>query len=277
MKDQPLNLEELVKSSIEEYINLCDRLMEYINFDYQEKTEWIDYPHGRHIRYIHKATGQVVEAPLSRIKKREDVDPYFWNMFIKSTNRYKSIESYLNQTNSSLDEILNPFLDERFFENRDIKIPEIEIGDFLQLRASAFIESFNSKKYWDSKYYYEDRISHIYWPMEQNFKNYGSSLPTVLGSAKTQVKKIIMNSIGISKIYTDLFIIDMPMAYESNQFKLIDPVENYTTDERISQLIEQLSFFEQEYKRGIFRPYERENNKQYSLRMYFETMKNKIS
>ncbi|MEN7548798.1 hypothetical protein AAG747_12830 [Rapidithrix thailandica] len=266
----PKNMVELTKASLKEYIELCDGLMDYSFFDDQEKSNWVGNPHGIHIRFQHKKTSQVVEVPFAKIKKRKDFNTFLWLEFVRSTPKFKPVEDFFNQRKGLEEDFVNDFLDKEFFENREVIIPEFKTGDFIQLRDSVFEEDFNSRAYWDLKYYYEDQIQHIYWPLERNFERYGCNVPTILGGIKSRIKEVVMDNSGISKIYTDLFIVDMPYAYEKNQFQPVGTIDDYKVDEWVDFLINQLSFYEYNCMLGLFTPSERENNKIHCTQQYFE-------
>ncbi|MBT34124.1 MAG: hypothetical protein CMO01_31050 [Thalassobius sp.] len=80
------------------------------------------------------------------------------------------------------------------------------------------------------------------------------------------------NDFGTSTVYTDLFIIDLPFAFEKNEFKLINSTLDYKKDLEVSLLIEDLSFFETSYIQGLFTPAERDKNKIIRTQEYFELM-----
>ena len=184
-----MNLEELILESIQDYIHLCDKLMGYSSMSYTEKSKWIGNTHGFHIRFKQKYSNQIIEAPYSRIKTKQDLEPHFWLIFIQTTSNYNSIEIYLEQNNISAKELLNNIIDESYFQNRQIKIPNVKAGDLIQLRKSIFNHRFNTDQHWDLSYYYEDQFEHIYWPIENNFEDRGNNLLTILGGIITQVQK----------------------------------------------------------------------------------------
>ncbi|MDW7692833.1 hypothetical protein R9C00_11130 [Flammeovirgaceae bacterium SG7u.111] len=267
-----MELKGLIIESAKEYIKLCDKLMGYEKMGYEEKANWVSSTHGFHVRYENRYSQQVVEAPYERIKTKDNVDAYFWRLFINTTPKYHLIKKLLDQNEITERELLNRELDDNIFQGRNYQFPELKVGDFIQLRKSTFQDKFESDKYWHLKYYYEDRFAHIYWPLENNFNNRGENIPTIFGGIKTQIKEVCNKEFGISTIYTDLFIIDMPFAYEKNQFKLIDYIPDYKINKEVNALIEDLSFYEKSCNACIFTPAERENNKIKSTQQCFELM-----
>jgi hypothetical protein len=249
--------------------------MGYSNMSFEERSNWVGDAHGVHIRYMNKTTLEVVEAPCSKIKERTDVEKFFLWIFINSSPSFELVASFFNKKEQLLVHFLDEHLSEDYFLGREFFVPEINVGDILELRASAFDEAFQCNGYWDLKYYYEDVIKSIYWTIENDKEVYGTSLPTVLGGTKTKVIAVIEEAGVISKIYTDLYVIEMPYAYEKNQFKLIDSNTPYEKDRQIEAYISDLSFYEENSKNGLFNPLERENNKIVETQRYYTTKYNK--
>lgn len=271
----PDHLVRLIKESFDQYIALCDGLMDYRVLSYQEKSNWTGSPHGLHIRFSHKYTGQVVEAPYTRMRKPNDLDTYFWFEFVSTTSEFQEIQEYVdnNTLKISPSDLVSLFFNSSFLDQAKTEIPDFRIGDFIQIRPSAFKEEFHSVAHWDLKYYYEDRIKYISWPVEGNFEDVGGSLCTLLGGTKTRIKNLIRENSEIKEIHTDLFIIYMPFAYETQQFKSIHPIQNYTTDRRVSHLVEMLSLSEHLSRSGELTPGQRDHNKMIYTQKFFEGMK----
>lgn len=264
---------ELTNESFRQYIALCDGLMNYSVFSYQEKSNWVGSTHGVHIRFVNKNTNQVVEAPYKRMTKTEDLDTFFWFEFVCTTPWFHHIKEYLDKSEMTFNDFIKLFFNSTFLNRPKIEIPEFKVGDFIQLRDSAFQDEFHSKAFWDKKYYYEDQIAYMSWPIEGNFKDVGGTLCTLLGGASARIENIVRENSEIKEIHTELFIILMPYAYETQQFKPISPIENYQSDSRVGNLIEMLSFFELNCRLGEFTPGQRDHNKIIVTQQYFEGMK----
>jgi hypothetical protein len=79
-----------VLNAVKLYRWTCVELIE----QYEAKTlsaEWHSYHHGGHRLFKNQRTGQIVEAPLQGWTQFEQVDPYFFAMFVRSTAGFESI------------------------------------------------------------------------------------------------------------------------------------------------------------------------------------------
>ena len=57
--------------------------------------EWTAAPHGRHILFENHTTGQVVEAPQGDAPATDDIDPYFFAQFVKTTAEWSDVAAII--------------------------------------------------------------------------------------------------------------------------------------------------------------------------------------
>ena len=189
-------IEDLLRQAIDEYIGLCDCLMNYAPMTYDEKLNWVGWRHGMHIRYTNKVTKQVVEAPFEKILKAKDVDLYFLEEFIKGSSQFVELVPLFSDRINSRKAIVAEILSSEYFKDRIIHIPEFNKGDILQLRDSILANRFKHDPYWNPAYYYQDPLVHIYYPIGDDFSQYGDHVPTVFGGLKTKVEEIVTDVYG---------------------------------------------------------------------------------
>ena len=261
-------IEDLLRQAIDEYIGLCDRLMNYAPMTYEEKSMWVGWRHGMHIRYTNKVTKQVVEVPFEKILKAKDVDIYFLEEFIQGSTQFVELAPLFSNRINSRKAIIAEILSNEYFRDRTIQIPEFNKGDLLQLRDSIFANRFKKDPYWNPSYYYEDPIVHIYYPIGDDFSQYGDHVPTVFGGLKTKIEEIVTDEYGFMSLHTDLFIINMPYAFQRNQFKKVQEDASYKLDHRVEYLIENLSVPEHNFRQGLINSAERENRKREAVQAY---------
>jgi len=87
--------ETLIRESISDYINLCKELMNGLEANPNLSEEWHTFRHGQHIQFTNKKSEQIVEVPILGISKINDVDPYFWGEFVKSTEKYNTVNNLI--------------------------------------------------------------------------------------------------------------------------------------------------------------------------------------
>jgi hypothetical protein len=64
--------------------------------------DWYYDVHGEHCYFLNKATGQKIEVSLGTDKCIENLDPYFFYMFLRSSEKHKHLAEYFEE---------NPFND----------------------------------------------------------------------------------------------------------------------------------------------------------------------
>ena len=74
--------------------------------------DWDSRVHGNHRRFENTITGQIVEAPLSGPPRPSEVDPYFYAIYIKSSNEFPSIIKLIEDDFHDAAKILDIILEE---------------------------------------------------------------------------------------------------------------------------------------------------------------------
>jgi hypothetical protein len=78
-----------IRQAVAEYIEACSTMLAL--YAGKLPAEWSSFVHGGHRRFENSITGQVVEAPLSGAPAAQEVDPYFFAKFVKSTAALESV------------------------------------------------------------------------------------------------------------------------------------------------------------------------------------------
>lgn len=86
------------EESLSNYFNFFDKLMDRLETDPNLSEEWYTFRHGQHIRFTNRKSGQIIEVPIFGISKINEVDPYFWGEFVKSTEKYNSLNNLIEDT-----------------------------------------------------------------------------------------------------------------------------------------------------------------------------------
>jgi hypothetical protein len=84
-----------VLRAIGDYREACGRLVR----EYTAHTlspEWQTGEHGGHCRFESRRTGQVVEAPIREWVDPDQVDPYFFSEFVKTTAGYEPVAELID-------------------------------------------------------------------------------------------------------------------------------------------------------------------------------------
>jgi hypothetical protein len=77
--------EQEIREAADTYIQTCSCLVAQLASE-NLPPEWAADVHGLHCRFENSTTGQVVEAPLTGTTAPENLDPYFFAQFVKSTS-----------------------------------------------------------------------------------------------------------------------------------------------------------------------------------------------
>jgi hypothetical protein len=76
--------EQEIRQAADTYVETCSSLVVQLASE-NLPPEWAADVHGLHCRFENSTTGQVVEAPLTGATAPENLDPYFFAQFVKST------------------------------------------------------------------------------------------------------------------------------------------------------------------------------------------------
>jgi hypothetical protein len=76
--------EHEIQQAADTYLKTCSSLIVQLASK-NLPPEWAADAHGLHCRFENSSTGQVVEAPLTGATAPENLDPYFFAEFVKST------------------------------------------------------------------------------------------------------------------------------------------------------------------------------------------------
>ena len=271
MKEEILGcLKPLIEQSVIDYVYWCDVLMGYHSTPFMKQEEWDGRSHGGHIRYEHVITNQVVEAPYGKMISCVDFDVWFWLEFVRTTSEYGVINELISDdgvTRSDLEKVLAEVDIAELLANRVFKLPEINVGDVIQLRLPYDKENLSNSPNWSLKYYYEHRFKDVFWLLNGGV---GGSLPDVFGGIETRVIDVKRNEDRvIETLITDLLSITMPMAFQRHEFEVLSAEHKYKKDTQVALAIEELACFENGSRKGIFNPAERELNQIKVVQNYF--------
>ena len=271
MKEAVLShLKPLIEQSVLDYIYWCDVLMGYHPMPFKRQEEWDGRSHGGHIRYTNIQSGQVVEAPYGKMETCADFDVWFWLAFVRSSSEYGVINELLSDggvTKSDLEKVLAEVDIAEILGNRILELPEIKVGDVIQLRLPYAIAELSNSPNWSLKYYYEHRFKNISWLLNGGA---GGSLPDLFGGVETKVVDVRRNEDGvIETLLTDLFSIAMPMAFQRCEFKVLGAEHQYKKDIQLALALEELAYFENGSRKEVFNPAERELNQIRIIQNYF--------
>ena len=73
-----------IRQAMAAYAQTCAELIKQYQAD-ALASEWTVDDHGEHCQFVHSASGQTVEAPFHRLVRVDQIDPYFFALFVKST------------------------------------------------------------------------------------------------------------------------------------------------------------------------------------------------
>ena len=76
--------------AVDQYISDCLKL-EHERENNTISNDWIIDEHGMHCYYKNAVTGQVVEAPIMQTSNIDNLDPYFFSLYVKSTPELSDI------------------------------------------------------------------------------------------------------------------------------------------------------------------------------------------
>ena len=244
--------------------------MGYHSTPFMKQEEWDGRSHGGHIRYEHVITNQVVEAPYGKMISCVDFDVWFWLEFVRTTSEYGVINELISDdgvTRSDLEKVLAEVDIAELLANRVFKLPEINVGDVIQLRFPYVKENLSNSLNWSLKYYYEHRFKDVFWLLNGGV---GGSLPDVFGGIETRVIDVKRNEDGvIETLITDLLSITMPMAFQRHELEVLSAEHKYKKDTQVALAIEELACFENGSRKGVFNPAERELNQIKVVQNYF--------
>jgi len=91
----------------EDFVKLFSKLVNHLKTDQKISKEWHIFRHGNEIQFTNRKSGQIVEVPILGISRINQVNPYFWEHFIVSTEKYSSINNLIEQTFHDSARILN--------------------------------------------------------------------------------------------------------------------------------------------------------------------------
>jgi len=84
-----------IRAAMTDYIETCAQLLTLQQTD-RLPPEWSTDDHGGDRCFTNSATGQVVEAPLEHLLTSENMDPYFFSRFVKSTPRHRPVADLIS-------------------------------------------------------------------------------------------------------------------------------------------------------------------------------------
>ncbi|MEX8195286.1 hypothetical protein [Comamonas guangdongensis] len=83
-KAKILERRDRIRQAMAAYAQTCAELIRQYQSD-ALASEWTVDDHGEHCRFVHSASGQTVEAPFHGLVRVNQIDPYFFAVFVKST------------------------------------------------------------------------------------------------------------------------------------------------------------------------------------------------
>ena len=212
----------------------------------------------------------MVEAPYDKMNSYSDFDTWFWLVYVRTSSEYRVISELFPEgfvDPGDLEQILAMVDVESILVERMLKLPEIHVGDVIQLRMPYVIEELSSSLSWSLKYFYEHRFKDVFWLLDSGV---GGALSDVFGGVKSKVIEIVKNEEGvIEKLVTDLFLLRMPFAFQRYEFKVLDTENQYKSDLEVRMTLDALAFFENSTKEGILTPAERDLNQIRAVQSYF--------
>jgi hypothetical protein len=81
---------EAIHQAMAAYIQTCTELIGKYEADALPQ-EWTADDHGEHCQFVHASSGQTVEAPFGHLTHIDQIDPYFFAVFVKSTSELKPV------------------------------------------------------------------------------------------------------------------------------------------------------------------------------------------
>lgn len=98
--------QERFKAAVQAYINTANQLKQQYDEGVIPDT-WSTFQHGHYYRFEHEDSGQWVEAPLSASLTPETLDPYFWALFVKSTEGFADITALIQDDFHDAERVLS--------------------------------------------------------------------------------------------------------------------------------------------------------------------------
>jgi hypothetical protein len=90
-RDRVLSRLHEIRDAMDQYTETCSLLISKLMSGQLEK-EWSSYLHGSdHRRFSNSVTGQEVEAPIDGVLALDEIDPYFFSIFVKSRGRFAAV------------------------------------------------------------------------------------------------------------------------------------------------------------------------------------------
>lgn len=85
---------EFIKQGIKDYLDVSNMLLNDTQSNELEDWELTD-EHGEYNRYENLKTGQILETCSYRITNFENIDPYFWGLFIKTSANHPELKEMI--------------------------------------------------------------------------------------------------------------------------------------------------------------------------------------
>ncbi|MGH1385217.1 hypothetical protein [Kordia sp.] len=150
----------------------------------------------------------------------------------------------------------------------------IKVGDYIKLKNKEYQNFYLKNKEWNDDYMYVGHFKHVcLWFQDLNCR--GEYAKIFFDSSISKVQEIENDETGKPLfIKTDFFWMVYPLALEKNEIEVLNQTpEKIIGFENDKRTIEDVEFFEKEYKNGLFDVLERENNKHACYRRGFYFMK----
>ncbi|MCX5662678.1 MAG: hypothetical protein NTW19_23610 [Planctomycetota bacterium] len=86
---------DVIGAAADAYIASCQTMMAGYKIG-RVSRDWTCQKHGGHVRFTHRKSGQIIEAPLAGITSVNSVDPFFFAEFVKSTSGHEVAAGLIN-------------------------------------------------------------------------------------------------------------------------------------------------------------------------------------